>query len=98
MSIATFTPRGDLRVQLVNHRDGRRSYVVLDLATGSVHGRSDRFLASFSEGTQRTYAYHLIDHLRWLAVTERPGMLSAAQSHVALQVVNRHRVLDVAGR
>jgi integrase len=59
----------DLRVQVVNHRDGRRSFVVLDVATGSVHARADRFLAPFGEGTQGTYAYHLIDHLRWLAAT-----------------------------
>jgi integrase len=55
-----------LRVQPVNHRDGRRSYVVVDVAAGAVHRRADRFLATFSEGTQRTYAYHLVDHLRWL--------------------------------
>jgi hypothetical protein len=57
----------DLRVQLVNHRDGRRSYVVLDFVSGSVHSHADKFLSSFGEGTQRTYAYHLVDHLRWLA-------------------------------
>lgn len=65
-------PRGrsnDLRVQLVSHRDARRSYVVLDVATGCVHARAERFLAPFGEGTQRTYAYHLVDHLRWLAST-----------------------------
>src|SRR2546425_1372972 len=28
---------------------------------------ADKFLSSFGEGTQRTYAYHLVDHLRWLA-------------------------------
>jgi integrase len=58
----------DIRVQLVNHRDGQRSYLVLDVASGSVHNRADKFLSSFCEGTQRTYAYHLVDHLRWLAV------------------------------
>ena len=57
----------DLRVQLVKHRDGRRSYVVLDIFSGSVHPRADKFLSSFGEGTQRTYAYHLVDYLRWLA-------------------------------
>ena len=34
-----------------------------------MHRRADRFLARFGEGTQRTYAYHLVDHLRWLAAT-----------------------------
>jgi len=60
-------PGSDLRVQVVNHRDGQRSHLVLDLAIGAVHRRADRFLARFGEGTQRTYAYHLVDHLRWLA-------------------------------
>ena len=60
-------PRHDLRVQHVKHRDGRRSYVVLDVFSGCVHSRADKFLSSFGEGTQRTYAYHLVDHLRWLA-------------------------------
>ena len=41
---------------------------MLDVASGSVHNRADKFLSSFCEGTQRTYAYHLVDHLRWLAV------------------------------
>jgi integrase len=59
----------DLRVQLVNHRDGCRSYVVLDVGSASCHARADVFLASFGEGTQRTYAYHLVDHLRWLAAS-----------------------------
>jgi hypothetical protein len=58
----------ELRVQLVRHHDGRRSYLVLDFVSGSVHRRADKFLASFGEGTQRTYAHHLIDHLRWLSV------------------------------
>jgi integrase len=57
---------GDLRVQLLNHRDERRSYVILDVGSASFHARADLFLASFGEGTQRTYAFHLVDHLRWL--------------------------------
>lgn len=64
---AGLKPRHDLRVQLVNHRDGRRSYLVLDFVSGSVQSRADKFLSLFGEGTQRTYAYHLVDHLRWLA-------------------------------
>ncbi|MCU4183848.1 hypothetical protein K6U06_05710 [Acidiferrimicrobium sp. IK] len=55
-------------MQVVNHGDGWRSYLVLDGVTGSVHRRADKFLAPYGEGTQRTYAYHLVDHLRWLAV------------------------------
>ena len=60
-------PLDDLRVQVVNHRDGQRSHVVLDVSSGVVHRRAEGFLAGFGEGTQRTYAYHLVDHLRWLA-------------------------------
>jgi len=63
---AGLKPTHDLRVQLVNHRDGRRSHVVLDFISGSVHSHADKFLSSFGEGTQRTYAFHLVDHLRWL--------------------------------
>jgi integrase len=78
---------GELRVQLVNHRDGRRSYVVLDLASSSFHARADLFLASFGEGTQRTYAYHLVDHLRWLAA----GRL--AEETVTIEDLRRYMAL-----
>lgn len=57
----------DLRVQKLTYEDGRCAWVVLDMAAGSVHWRAERFLAPLSAGTQRTYAYHLVDHLRWLA-------------------------------
>ena len=57
-------PVDDLRVQVVNHRGGQRSHVVLDVSSGVVHRRAEGFLAGFGEGTQRTYAYHLVDHLR----------------------------------
>jgi integrase len=33
---------------------------------GSLHAEADGFLRLFSAGTQRTYAYLLVDHLRWL--------------------------------
>jgi len=45
--------------------------VILDISTGVVHQRAERFLARFGEGTQRTYAYHLADHLRWLVASGR---------------------------
>ena len=44
---------------------------MLDVATGCFHARADRFLATFDVGTQRTYAYHLVDHLRWLVASGR---------------------------
>ncbi|MFZ3492814.1 tyrosine-type recombinase/integrase [Streptomyces sp. 5.8] len=33
---------------------------------GGVHGQADRFLRLREPGTDRTYAYLLVDHLRWL--------------------------------
>ncbi|NBE51991.1 tyrosine-type recombinase/integrase [Streptomyces boluensis] len=57
---------GQLRVQEINHRDGRVSYTIVQ-AGGAVHTRADRYLVKFeSQGTDRTYAYYLVDHLRWL--------------------------------
>ncbi len=78
---------GDFRVQAVNHPDGRRSFVILDVTAGLVHSRSDRFLAPFGEGTQRTYAYHLVDHLRWLeavAVSEEQLTIAELRRYMAL--------------
>ncbi|HEV2068689.1 MAG TPA: hypothetical protein VGR26_02725 [Acidimicrobiales bacterium] len=80
----------DLRVQLVSHRDARRSYVVLDVETGCVHPRAERFLAPFGEGTQRTYAYHLLDHLRWLAST------GYAEENVTIEDLKRYMALGGA--
>jgi integrase len=62
---------GGLRVQVADHPGGEHSFVILDLEAGVVHRRAERFLAGFGEGTQRTYAYHLADHLRWLAAAGR---------------------------
>jgi hypothetical protein len=57
---------GDLRVQELNRRDGRRSWTIV-WPEGSVHQEADRFLRRHEgSGTQRTYAYLLVDHLRWL--------------------------------
>ena len=57
---------GDLRVQEIRRRGGVRSWTVV-AADGSVHTAADRFLREHEgSGTQRTYAYALVDHLRWL--------------------------------
>jgi integrase len=57
---------GDLRVQGIEHGDGRRSWTIV-WPEGSVHVEADRFLRRHDgSGTQRTYAYYLLDHLRWL--------------------------------
>jgi len=57
---------GGLRVQQINQRDGRRSWTIL-WPEGTEHLEADRFLRRHEgSGTQRTYAYVLVDHLRWL--------------------------------
>lgn len=57
---------GDLRVQRIERRGGRRSWTIVR-PEGTVHAEADRFLRLHEgSGTQRTYAYLLVDHLRWL--------------------------------
>jgi integrase len=57
---------GQLRVQQLSGRDGRRSWTIV-WPEGTVHAEADRFLREHDgSGTQRTYAYLLVDHLRWL--------------------------------
>jgi hypothetical protein len=57
---------GQLRVQKLTRRNGLRSWTIV-WPEGTVHGEADRFLRGHDgSGTQRTYAYLLVDHLRWL--------------------------------
>jgi hypothetical protein len=57
---------GDLRVQRIERRGGRRSWTVV-WPEGTLHAEADRFLRVHDgSGTQKTYAYYLVDHLRWL--------------------------------
>ncbi|MFD9321475.1 tyrosine-type recombinase/integrase [Streptomyces sp. NPDC060053] len=57
---------GDLRVQQIERKDGRRSWTIV-WPEGAVHAEADRFLRTHDgSGTQKTYAYYLVDHLRWL--------------------------------
>ncbi len=57
---------GDLRVQQIDRKDGRRSWTIV-WPDCTVHREADRFLREYEgSGTQRTYAYLLVDHLRWL--------------------------------
>lgn len=56
---------GDLRVQEVRRPAGRVEYTIMSAAEG-VHPAADRFLRQMGGGTDRTYAYLLVDHLRWL--------------------------------
>ena len=57
---------GDLRVQRIEGKDGRRAWTIV-WPEGTVHPEADGFLREHEgSGTQRTYAYLLVDHLRWL--------------------------------
>jgi integrase len=57
---------GDLRVQRIERSGGRRSWTIVH-PEGTEHREADRFLREHEgSGTQRTYAYLLVDHLRWL--------------------------------
>src|SRR6266704_1737109 len=57
---------GDLRVQRLDRRNGLRSWTIV-WPGGTVHEEADRFLRVHDgSGTQKTYAYYLVDHLRWL--------------------------------
>ncbi|WP_433510581.1 hypothetical protein ACQP2T_42880 [Nonomuraea sp. CA-143628] len=56
---------GDVRVRQVVRGDGRRTYTVV-LPGGEVHRAADGFLRTREGGTDRVYAYLLVDHLRWL--------------------------------
>lgn len=54
-------------MQRLTGPDGSVSYTIL-LSDGSVHEGADAFLRQYEgSGTQRTYAYFLVDHLRWCA-------------------------------
>ena len=69
---------GDLRVLAMPRAGGGRSYTIVE-PDGEICGEADGFLRLFEgSGTQRTYAYYLVDHLRWRAreglTTERVGL------------------------
>lgn len=73
---------GDLRVQPLERRDGWWHTIVRP--DGLVHREADGFLRALEPGTSRTYAYLLVDHLRWL---ERERLSPAA---VALRDLERY--------
>jgi integrase len=57
---------GDLRVQRIDRKGGLRSRTIV-WPEGTVHEEADRFLRVHDgSGTQKTYGYYLVDHLRWL--------------------------------
>jgi integrase len=75
---------GDLRVQSMVRAGGGRSYTIV-WPDGAVHEEADGFLRlSEGTGTQKTYAYYLVDHLRW---REREGLASES---VTLRDLHRY--------
>ena len=57
---------GELRVQRIERDGGRRSWTIV-WPDGTEHSEAGQFLrAHDGSGTQRTYAYLLGEHLRWL--------------------------------
>jgi len=74
-------------VQPANHKDHSQSFSIFEVSTAKIHARSDRWLRTFSEGTQRTYAYHLVDHLRWLKA------VNASEEAVRLDDLRRYMAL-----
>jgi len=62
---------GDLRVQQIERGDG--GGLTIRVAGGGGPGDADGSCRGYEgSGTQRTYAYLLVDHLRWLE-REAPG-------------------------
>lgn len=56
----------DLRVQPMRRAGGGRTYTIL-WPDGSVNDEADSYLRQYEgKGTQKTYAYFLVDHLRWM--------------------------------
>jgi len=95
---------GDLRVQALERAGGRRSFTIV-WPEGAVHEQADAFLRTHDgSGTQRTYAFLLVDHLRWLereALTlERAGLrdLQRYMGLVGAKVAGPHGEPWRAGR
>lgn len=83
------TVTGELRVQHMVRAGGRRSYTIV-CPDGTVHAEADSFLRlTDGSGTQKTYAYYLVDHLRW---REREGLATAA-----LTLRDLHRYMGAVG-
>lgn len=57
---------GNFRVQEIARGDGRREYTIMT-PDGLICPGPDQFLRTCAGGTDRSYAYLLVDHLRWLA-------------------------------
>lgn len=75
---------GDLRVQAMPRGGGGMSYAIV-WPDGAVEEESDSYLRLYEgKGTQKTYAYYLVDHLRWRI---REGLVTES---VTLQDLHRY--------
>lgn len=73
---------GELRVQWMVRAGGGRSYTIV-WPDARVHQEADCFLRLHEgSGTQKTYSYYLVDHLRW---REREGLITATMTLRHLQ-------------
>ncbi|MEU4506930.1 tyrosine-type recombinase/integrase [Streptomyces sp. NPDC024089] len=80
---------GDLRVQSMPRSGGGRSYTIV-WPDGLVDEEADSFLRTFEGvGTQKTYAYSLVDHLRWRL---REGLTTGA-----VKLLDLHRYMGAVG-
>lgn len=79
----------EIRVQQMVRGDGGLSYTIV-WPDGSVDGEADSFLRMYEgSGTQRTYAYTLVDHLRWRV---REGLVTER-----VTVLDLHRYMGAVG-
>lgn len=77
---------GDLRVQEVVRESGRVAYTIVD-PDGRIVPTADGFLRGHDAGTARTYAFMLVDHLRWLpteALTTATASINDLQRYMGL--------------
>ncbi|MEV7213704.1 tyrosine-type recombinase/integrase [Kitasatospora cineracea] len=80
---------GDLRVQALKRAGGGWSYTIV-WPDGRVDEEADAFLRTHEgSGTQKTYAYHLVDHLRW-RVREK-------QTTATVSLRDLHRYMGAVG-
>lgn len=80
---------GDLRVQTLVRSGGGRSYTIL-WPDGLVDEEADSYLRPFDgSGSQKTYAYSLVDHLRWRV---REGL-----STETVTMLDLHRYMGAVG-
>jgi hypothetical protein len=80
---------GDLRVQVLERAGGGRSYAIVR-PDCTVDAEAESYLRPFEgSGSQKTYAYSLVDHLRWRV---REGLSTAT-----IKIRDLHRYMGAVG-